>query len=218
MVAAILGKKVGMTQVYDEKEHVVPVTVIEAGPCVVLLVRTEDEDGYEAVQLGYDDKKPGRSTQAMIGHCAGAKTGPKSLVREFRMPGAAEHEVGQTVTVEVFEENETKYVDVVGVSKGRGFAGVMKRHGFGGQPDSHGTQRKHRSPGSISSYGAQVGQSGGVRRGKRMPGHMGDVRRTVRNQKLVGIIKEKNIILVKGAVPGPNGGYLMIRASKTKTA
>jgi len=216
MVAAILGKKVGMTQVYDENARAVPVTVIEAGPCVVLQVRTAAKDGYEAVQLGYDNVKPARSTKPAIGHCGQAGTGPKALIREFRMNGAGEHQVGETITVEVFEKNEIKYVDVAGVSKGRGFAGVMKRHGFGGQPDSHGTERKHRSPGSIASYGTDRGHGGDIKKGKRMAGHMGHVRRTVRNQKLVGVIKDQNLILIRGAVPGPQGGYVMIRASKTK--
>lgn len=216
MIPAILGKKVGMTQVYDEQGKAVPATVVQAGPCVVLQVRQVDTDGYEAVQLGFDDVKPGRSTKPMIGHCAKAGTVPKRLVREIRIPGAGEHAIGDAITVDVFEQNETSYVDITGTSKGRGFAGVMKRHGFGGQPDSHGTQRKHRSPGSIASHGSEVGDGGGLKKGKRMAGHMGHVRRTVRNQKLVGIVKDQNLLLVEGAVPGPAGGYVMIRASKTK--
>jgi len=216
-VPVILGKKVGMTQIYDEENAVIPVTVIEAGPCVVLGVRNPEIDGYEAVQIGYDDAKVKNTPKPIIGHCAKAGTTPKRFIREFRIEGAAQENVGNILTVEVFEENEVKYVDITGRSKGRGFAGVMKRHGFGGQPDSHGTQRKHRSPGSISSHAAQVGDGGGVKKGKRMAGHMGNARITVRNQKLVGVVKEQNLILVKGAVPGPNGEYLMIRASKTKS-
>jgi large subunit ribosomal protein L3 len=215
-VAAILGKKVGMTQVYDENDRVVPVTVIKAGPCVVLDVRTKDRDGYESVQLGFDDKKVKNSSMAMIGHCARCGSGPKSFIREFRMDGAAESKPGEQVNVEIFEEKGIKWVDVTGVSKGRGFQGVMKRHGFGGQPDSHGTERKHRSPGSISSHGTDRGHGGDIKKGKRMAGHMGHDRVTVKNQKLVGIVKDQNLLLVQGAVPGPNDGYVMVRASKTK--
>ncbi len=216
-VSAILGKKIGMTQVYDENNSVVPVTVIQAGPCVVLSVRRPEVDGYEAVQLGFDEAKVKNTPKPIIGHCAKAGTTPKRFIKEFRMPGAAEHNVGDILTVEVFEENDVKFVDITGRSKGRGFAGGMKRHGFGGQPDSHGTQRKHRSPGSIASHASEVGDGGGLKKGKRMAGHMGNARITVRNQELVGVIKEQNLILVKGAVPGPNGSYLMIRASKTKS-
>lgn len=216
MIAGILGKKVGMTQIYDENEQIVPVTVIQAGPCVVLGVRQGDEGGYEAVQLGFDDVKPSRTTRAMIGHCAKAGTQAKRFVREIRMAGAGQHEVGETITVETFEQNETKYVDITGTSKGRGFAGVMKRHGFGGQPASHGVERKHRSAGSIGSHATDLGHGGDIKKGKRMAGHMGHARCTVRNQRLVGVIKEQDLMLVEGAVPGPAGGYVMIRASKTK--
>jgi large subunit ribosomal protein L3 len=215
MIPAILGKKVGMTQVYKEDGRVVPATVVEAGPCLVLQVRTKEQDGYEAVQLGFDSTKPARSTRAMIGHCARANAGPRRFIREFRMAGASQAEVGQTVVVDVFEENKTKYVDVVGTSKGRGFQGVMKRYGFGGQPNSHGTERKHRSPGSIGSHASNRG-TGKIKKGKRMAGHMGNARCTVRNQELVGVIKDQNLMLIRGVVPGPAGGYLMIRASKTK--
>ena len=144
MIAAILGKKVGMTQVYDQNDHVVPVTVIQAGPCVVLDVRSKERDGYEAVQLGFDDGKVKNIGSGVIGHCAKSGSRPKRFIREFRMAGAGEHKSGEVVSVEVFEEKGIKYVDVTGTSKGKGFQGVMKRHGFGGQPDSHGTERKHR--------------------------------------------------------------------------
>jgi len=216
MVAAILGKKVGMTQIYSDDGQVIPATVIQAGPCVVLQVRRAETDGYEAVQLGFDDTKPERSTKPIIGHCAKAGARPKAFIREFRMPGSADHEVGETITVEVFEQAAVKYVDVMGISKGRGFAGVMKRHGFGGQPDSHGTERKHRSPGSIGGHASDLGRAGDIKKGKRMAGHMGNVRCTIRNQELVGIIKDQNLMLIKGAVPGPSGGHVMIQASKTK--
>lgn len=215
MIPAILGKKVGMTQVYNDKGQAVAATVVEAGPCTILAIRQAEADGYDAVQLGFDDAKVSRASRAMIGHCAKAGSTPKRYIREFRI--AAEGvSVGDTITVELFESSETKYVDITGVTKGRGFMGVMRRHGFGGQPDSHGTERKHRSPGAISSFAAQRGASGGLRRGKKMAGHMGAVRRTVRNQKLIGVVKEQNLLVVSGVVPGANGSYVMVRASKTK--
>lgn len=214
---AILGKKIGMTQIYDKEGRAVPVTVVEAGPCVVLAVRTPDRDGYEAVQLGFDDMKIKRASKALIGHCAKAGSPPKRFIREFRSPGvSSEYKVGDIITVDIFEDRNVRYVDVVGISKGKGFAGVMKRYGFGGQPDSHGTERKHRSPGSIGSHASEAGHGGGLKKGKRMAGHMGAVRVTVRNQELVGVVKEENLLLIKGAVPGPAGGYVFVRSSKTK--
>jgi len=205
-----------MTQVYDQKDQVVPVTVIQAGPCVVLDVRQKDRDGYEAVQMGFDDVKVKNAPAGIIGHCAKTGNKPKRFIREFRMTGAADHKCGDVVSVEVFEANEVKFVDVTGTSKGRGFQGVMKRHGFGGQPDSHGTERKHRSPGSIGSHGTDRGHGGDIKKGKKMAGHMGHERVTIRNQELFGVVKEQNLLLVKGAVPGPDGGYVMVRASKAK--
>ncbi len=205
-----------MTQVYDQEDHVVPVTVIQAGPCVVLDVRNKERDGYEAVQLGYDDKKVRTAAAGLIGHCAKSGNQPKRFIREFRMAGVTDHKVGDTVDVGVFEAQAVKFVDVTGVSKGRGFQGVMKRHGFGGQPDSHGTERKHRSPGSIASHATDRGHGGDIKKGKKMAGHMGHERVTIRNQELFGVIKEQNLLLVKGAVPGPEGGYVMVRAAKAK--
>jgi len=215
-VAAILGKKIGMTQVYDQNDHVVPVTVVEAGPCVVLDVRTKERDGYEAVQLGFGDMKVKRAGSGLIGHCAKSGNHPKRFIREFRMDGVSEYKAGDVVDVGVFEEKEVKYVDVTGISKGHGFQGVMKRHGFGGQPDSHGTERKHRSPGSIASHATDRGHGGDIKKGKRMAGHMGCDRVTTRNQVLFGVIKEQNLMLIRGAVPGPNGGYVMVRVAKAK--
>lgn len=205
-----------MTQVYDQNDQVVPVTVIQAGPCVVLEVRNKQRDGYEAVQLGYDDKKVKNSPAGLIGHCAKSGSQPKRFIREIRMAGVTDHKIGDLVDVGVFEDQAVKFVDVTGVSKGRGFQGVMKRHGFGGQPDSHGTERKHRSPGSIASHGTDRGHGGDIKKGKRMPGHMGDEQVTVRNQILFGVVKEQNLLLVKGAVPGPEGGYVMVRSAKAK--
>lgn len=205
-----------MTQVYDEYDRVVPVTVIEAGPCVVLDVRNKERDGYEAVQLGFGEMKVKRAAAGLIGHCAKTGQKPKRFIREFRMAGVLDHKPGDTIEVGVFEEKQIHFVDVTGVSKGKGYQGVMKRHGFGGQPDSHGTERKHRSPGSISSHGTDRGHGGDIKKGKRMAGHMGHERVTVRNQELFGVIKEQNLMLIKGAVPGPDGGYVMVRESKEK--
>jgi large subunit ribosomal protein L3 len=150
----------------------------------------------------------------MIGHCAKTGSAPKRFIREFRMEGATGHKPGDVIGVDVFETNAVGYVDVTGITKGQGFAGVMRRHGMGGQPDSHGCERKHRSPGSIGSHGTDRGHGGDIKKGKRMSGHMGHVRVTVRNQKLFGIVKEENLLLVKGVVPGPNGAYVMIRSAK----
>lgn len=214
-MAALLGKKIGMTRVYTEAGVSVPVTVIQAGPCPVLQVKTSDgPDGYNAVQLGFDDAKPHRSTMPMIGHAGKAGTGPKRFVREIRLEEKPSASQGDVWTVETFETAGTQHVDVIGTTKGRGFAGVMKRHGFGGQPGSHGTERKHRSPGGIGAN-APRGLGRAVKKGKRMAGHMGDVRRTSRNQVLVRVDKENNLLLVRGSVPGPNGGYLLVRQAKT---
>ncbi len=217
MVTALLGKKIGMTRVYGEDGRVIPVTVIQAGPCPVLQVKKsgETKDGYDAVQLGYEDDKPHRSTLPEIGHAAKAGTGPKRFVREIRMTELPEVEAGEVWTVELFADNEIRYVDVVGTSKGRGFTGAMKRYGFGGQPASHGTERKHRSPGSIGGH-ANLGTGRVVKKGKRMAGHSGHVRRTSRNQQLVQVDKENHLLLVKGSVPGPNGGYVVVRQAKAK--
>ncbi|MFO0840054.1 MAG: 50S ribosomal protein L3 [Phycisphaerae bacterium] len=215
MIPAILGKKVGMTQVFEPGGRRVPVTVVQAGPCVVLQVKRGDgTDRYNAVQLGYQDLKPHRSTLAEIGHARTAKTPPKKFVREIRLADPTEKAVGDTITVELF--NDVKFVDVRGTTKGKGFQGAMKRHGFGGQPGSHGTERKHRSPGSISSNCQNRGTSGAIKKGKRMAGHMGDVRCTTRCQALVGIDAANNTLLIKGSIPGPTGGYVIVRKAKTR--
>jgi len=213
-MAMLLGKKVGMTQVYVDSGKLLPVTVIQAGPCAVIQVKTVETDGYNAVQLGYDDIKPSRRKKPQIGHTQKSNTAPKKFVREMRLPDDAEpdYKVGDSLTVSVFAEN--KFVDVVGISKGKGFAGVMKRHGFHGFPASHGTERKHRAPGSISSFASDAGGSGGPKKGKKMAGHMGDRRVTTKNHSLVAIDKENNLLVVKGAVSGPAGGYVVIRTAK----
>lgn len=213
-MAMLLGKKVGMTQVYDESGKLLPVTVIQAGPCVVMQVKTAETDGYNAVQLGFDDVKASRRKNPQVGHAQKADTAPKKFVKEMRLPEETETEykVGDAITVSVFEEN--KLVDVVSTSKGKGFAGVMKRHGFGGFPASHGTERKHRAPGSISSFASDAGHGGKPKKGKKMAGHMGNRRVTTKNHRLVVIDEEKNLLVVKGAVPGPAGGYCLVRSAK----
>jgi large subunit ribosomal protein L3 len=216
MLPAILAKKIGVTRVFDEQGTAIPVTVVQAGPCTVMQVRTRDRDGYDAVQLGFGDVKPHRATLPMIGHAAAAKTGPKAFIREIRLVEPTDTSVGDVITVDIFEDADVKYVDVSGTTKGRGFQGAMKRYGFGGQPASHGTERKHRSPGSISSHGTDLGHGGNIKKGKKMAGHMGNVRRTAKNQRLVGINKEQNLLLIGGSVPGPDGGYVVVRRAKTK--
>ena len=212
----LLGKKIGMTQVYDESGELLPVTVIEAGPCTVMQVKTMDTDGYNAVQMGFEDVKPSRRRTPQVGHAKKANTSPKKFVREMRLPDDAEkqHTAGDLLTVSVF--SGSKFVDVIGTSKGKGFAGVMKRYGFGGLPGSHGTERKHRSPGSQASYGTDRGHGGNIKKGKKMAGHMGHRRVTTKSHRLVAMDHEKNLLVVKGAIPGPAGGYVVVRSAKTK--
>lgn len=213
-MAMLLGKKVGMTQVYDEAGKLLPVTVIQVGPCVVMQVKTAETDGYNALQLGFDDVKPSRRKSPQVGHAQKANTAPKRFVKEMRLSDDTEPEykAGDSITVSIFAEN--KLVDVVGTSKGKGFAGVMKRHGFGGFPASHGTERKHRAPGSISSFASDAGHGGKPKKGKKMAGHMGNRRVTTKNHRLIAIDKEKNLLVVKGAVPGPAGGYCLVCSAK----
>ncbi|MCC6241083.1 MAG: 50S ribosomal protein L3 [Phycisphaerales bacterium] len=217
MTPALLGKKIGMTRVYNEAGQIVPVTVVQAGPCVVTQVKTTDgKDGYNAVQIAYGQIKPKFSTFPLIGHAAKAGASPLKHYREIRLKQASERQLGEQVTVSEFDG--VQFVDVVGTSKGKGTAGVMKRHNFGGQPASHGTERKHRSPGSIASRATWRGQSGKPKKGVRMAGHMGCDRVTSRNHPLIKIDAEKNLLLIKGALPGPNGGLLFVRQSKTAKA
>ncbi len=214
-MAMLLGKKIGMTQVYDDQGRATTVTVILAGPCTVMQVKTPQVDGYSAMQLGYDDVKQSRRKKPAIGHSAKAGTTPKRFIREWRLSKGegAEISSGDDLSVAIFQD--VKYVDVAGTSKGKGYAGVMKRHGFGGFPASHGCERKHRAPGSISSYASDAGHGGNLKKGKRMAGRMGGVRVSTKNHRLVSIDAEKNLLVVKGAVPGPAGGYVEIRTSKT---
>jgi large subunit ribosomal protein L3 len=207
MRAGLLGRKVGMTQIYKEDGTVVPVTVLECGPCTVLQVRSPERDGYSALQLGFVDKKRKSATQAERGHARRANNAePKRFVREIRQEAPVEGiALGHTLTVDLFKE--IKAVDVTGTSKGRGFSGVMKRHGFGGLRASHGVKRMHRHPGS-SGPSADPSHT---RKGILKPGQFGHERVTVRNLKIVEVDGERNLLLVEGAVPGPNGGYLMVR-------
>jgi len=214
-MAMLLGKKVGMTQVYDEAGRLIPVTVIQAGPCTVTQIKTSETDGYNAVQLGFEDVKPSRRTQAEVGHAQKANTTPKRFVREWRLGAKTElpYKTGDSITVSVFAGIAS--VDIVGTSKGKGFAGPMKRYGFKGFPASHGTERKHRAPGSIAARAINAGMGGGLKKGKRMGGHMGHARITSKNHPLVAIDEENNLLVVKGTVPGPAGGYCIVKKAKS---
>ena len=215
MATMLLGKKIGMTQIYDENRVLVPVTVIQAGPCSVTQVKTQDVDGYDAIQLGYHDIKPSRQKKPQIGHAAKANAKPKRFVREVRLDAPAEQELGDELTVSVFDE--VKYVDVSGTTKGKGFAGVVKRWGFKGQLASHGVERKHRSPGGIGSNTGSAGKSVGIRKGKKMGGHMGDVSCKTRNHQLMAVDVENNLLLVKGSVAGSRNGMLVVAQARTKS-
>ena len=205
-MSGLLGKKIGMTSIYDESGRMIPVTVIEAGPCVVTQVRTVEKDGYSAIQLGYDEKKVKNTSKAEQGHFAKANTTPKKLVREFsRFEEGHRKQLGETLTVDVFMEGE--FVDVSGISKGKGFQGVVKRHHFNGVGQAtHGQHNRLRKPGSI---GARAYPSR-VFKGLRMGGQMGNHKVKVTNLQIVKIDASKNLLVVKGAVPGHKNGYLMI--------
>ena len=212
MVPALVGKKIGMTQVIGDRGAAEPATVVQAGPCVVLRVKTVESDGYDAVQLGFGDVKPHRSTRPLIGHAARAGTGPKHYCREVRLQKPADVEHGDVLTVELFQEG-VKFVDVSGVTKGKGFQGVMKRHGFGGQPASHGTERKHRSSGGIGGM-APRGHGRAVKKGKRMSGHMGSIKTTMTNLRLLSVDPEHSLLVIRGSVPGANGSYVVVKKAK----
>ena len=208
----ILGKKIGMTRFFKPDGTNIPVTVIQAGPCVVTQVKTTASDGYAAVQIAFDDMKARNSTQAMIGHDAKAGAAPKRAHRELRLATDADAQaftLGQEIKVDAL--GELKFVDIVGTSKGKGFQGVMKRHRFKGMFASHGCERKHRTPGSIGSHGTDRGHGAKIKKGKRMAGRMGDEQVTVRSLDVVKLDPENNILLVKGAVPGANDGLLLIK-------
>lgn len=204
----ILGKKLGMTQVFTAEGNVVPVTVIEAGPCVVLQKKDQVNDGYEAVQLGFADKKEKRAIKPEIGHAQKANTAPKRYVKEIRGINIGEYEVGQQLKADLFAEGE--YVDVTGISKGKGFAGVIKRWGQSTGPMSHGS-RYHRGPGSMGSI-----QANRVPKGKRLPGHMGHETITIQNLEVVRVDAERNVLLVKGSIPGPKNSFVKIKSTVKK--
>ena len=234
MPVGMIGLKVGMTQVYDEEGKMAPVTVLQIGPCPVLQVRNKERDGYDALQLGFLEKARRKATRAERGHVSGdleskrrraraaagvtpppkANCEPQRFIREFRLEAPSDVAVGTVLKAEdVFKD--VKKVDVIGTSKGRGTAGSMKRHNFAGLPASHGVKKHHRSPGSVGSHASNRG-SGRPKRGKRMAGRYGAERVTIRNLRVVRIDAENNVVLVEGAVPGPNGGLVLIRPTNKK--
>ncbi|MBN6187493.1 50S ribosomal protein L3 [Aneurinibacillus sp. BA2021] len=205
MTKGILGKKIGMTQVFTAEGIVVPVTVIEAGPCVVLQKKDQTTDGYEAIQIGFADKKEVRTNKPEKGHAAKANTTPKRFVRELRNVDLASYEVGQELKADVFAEGDV--VDVTGTSKGKGFAGAIKRHGQARGPMAHGS-RYHRRPGSMGSIAANR-----VLKGKALPGRMGGEKVTVQNLEIVSVDTERNLLLVKGAIPGPKNSFVVVKTA-----
>jgi large subunit ribosomal protein L3 len=203
----VLGEKLGMTQVFDDQGRMVPVTVVQAGPCVVTRIRTPDRDGYSAVQLGFGQIDPRKVNKPRAGNFAKAGVTPRRHLVELRTEDAGEYELGQEITAAVFEAGQL--VDITGRSKGKGTTGVMKRHGFSGLGASHGTQRKHRSPGSIGGCATP----GRVFKGLRMAGRSGNARVTVQNLTVHAVDEAKGLLLIKGAIPGPNGGLLLVRSA-----
>ncbi len=206
-VTGILGTKLGMTQVFDENNRIIPVTVVQAGPCVVTQVRTAENDGYPAVQLAYGAIDPRKVTKPVAGHFAKARVTPRRHLVELRTADAGEYKVGQEVTASVFDAGTV--VDVVGTSKGKGTAGVMKRHGFGGLGASHGTQRKHRAPGAIGGCATPSR----VFKGTRMAGRMGHQRVTTQNLTVHRVDADAGLLLIRGAVPGPKGGLVLVKTA-----
>jgi large subunit ribosomal protein L3 len=211
-VKGVLGTKLGMTQVFNDEGKVVPVTVVAAGPCVVTAVRTPAGDGYTAVQLGYGEIDPRRVTKPVAGHFAKAGVTPRRYLVELRTDDADQYALGQELTAETFGAGDL--VDVTGRSKGKGTAGVMKRHGFHGLGASHGTQRKHRSPGSIGGCATP----GRVFKGVRMAGRMGNARTTVPRLTVHAVDAERGLLLIRGAVPGPRGGLVLVRSAAKQLA
>ena len=206
-IKGLLGTKLGMTQVWDEDNKLIPVTVVKADPNVVTQLRSEETDGYTAVQIAYGQIDPRRVTKPLAGHFEKAGVTPRRHLVELRTADAAEYSLGQDVTVEVFEAGQK--VDVVGTTKGKGFAGAMKRHGFAGVGASHGAHRNHRKPGSIGACATP----GRIFKGLRMAGRMGHARRTVQNLKIRGIDVDKGVLLVNGAIPGPKGSVVVVRTA-----
>lgn len=203
----ILGRKLGMTQIFDDQNRVVPVTVVEAGPCVVTQVRTEEVDGYNAVQLAFGEIDPRKVNKPAAGHFAKAGVTPRRHTVEIRTPNASEYEVGQEVGVNIFDGVE--FVDVTGTTKGKGFAGGMKRHGFAGQGAAHGNQAAHRRVGGIGACATP----GRIFKGKKMAGRMGGDRVTTQNLKVQKVDTDSNLLLIKGAIPGARGGLLIVKTA-----
>jgi large subunit ribosomal protein L3 len=233
MPLGLLGRKIGMTQVFTDSGEAVSVTVLEMGPCPVLQVRDPERDGYHAVQLGYLDKPRRLAIRAERGHVAkleskrrksregaGIATPPKAdcepkrYIREFRLEAAPECKVGENLTVSFFDG--TKAVDVIGTTKGRGFTGAMKRWNFSGLGAAHGVKKAHRSHGSMGAHGTDRGNSGKIKKGKRRAGHYGNERVTTRNLKVIKVDSDSNLLLVRGAVPGPNNGFVIVRPTNKK--
>jgi large subunit ribosomal protein L3 len=206
-IKGVLGEKLGMTQVWDAENRVVPVTVVKAGPCVVTQVRDNAKDGYAAVQIAFGEIDPRKVNKPRKGHFDKAGVTPRRYMVEVRTDDADTYSLGQEITAEVFEVGQR--IDVVGTSKGKGTAGVMKRHNFRGLGNSHGTQRKHRSPGSIGACATP----GRVFKGVRMAGRMGNARVTVQNLTVHAVDAEKGLLLIKGAIPGPNGGVVLVKTA-----
>lgn len=204
----ILGKKLGMTQVFTAEGNVIPVTVIEAGPCVVLQKKDQENDGYEAIQIGFSDKKEKRATKPEIGHAKKAETAPKRYVREFRGITLGEYEVGQLLKADHFAQGE--FVDVTSTSKGKGFQGNIKRWNQSRGPMAHGS-RYHRGPGSMGSI-----QANRVPKGKHLPGHMGHETVTIQNLEIVRVDAERNVLLIKGSVPGPKNSFVKVKTTVKK--
>jgi large subunit ribosomal protein L3 len=212
MQKMLLGKKIGMSRYFLEDGTNIPVTIVEAGPCVVTQVKSEESDGYNAVQVGFEDVVPSRATMPIIGHDAKANTTPKRYHREVRVDEIEDVELGQSLDVSIFEE--VKFVDVIGTSKGKGFQGCMKRYHFKGLEASHGVKRAHRRPGSINGHATNLGTGPKPKKGKRMPGHMGNKQITCRSLSVINIQSDRNLLLIKGAIPGPNSGMVLIREAK----
>ncbi|MGI9554067.1 MAG: 50S ribosomal protein L3 [Thermodesulfobacteriota bacterium] len=204
MIQGIIGKKIGMTQLFDEESLMVVATLIEAGPCYVVSKKTTDKDGYEALQLGFSEGKPQRYNKAMTGHFKKSKVPPLKIMKEFKVEKVEDYNPGDEIKADIFNSGDV--IDITGVSKGKGFSGTMKRHGFSGGPNSHGGMA-HRGPGSIG----QASYPGRVFKGIKMSGRMGGENVTVQGVRVVSVDPEKNLIVVKGSIPGPNGGTVLLK-------
>jgi len=212
MSKTLIGKKVGMSRYFLEDGTNIPVTIVEVGPCVVTQIKTEEAEGYNAVQIGFEDVKPGRATMPIIGHDAKAGVAPKRFHREVRVEELCDVKVGDTLDTSMFED--VKFVDVIGTNKGKGFQGGMKRHNFKGLEASHGVKRAHRRPGSINGHATHLGTGPKLKKGKRMAGHMGNKQITCRSLPVIHIDSDRNLMLVKGTVPGPNSSMVVVREAK----